>query len=117
VFALLSMPGCGASESVRLGIVIRDSAGVRIVENGDAGAACHLAAEPMLELGVLEGAPEYQLHGVVHAIRLPDGEVAIANAGSREVRLYDQNGRFLRAFGREGDGPGEFRIPVRLWQR
>lgn len=110
---------CGAGDSGRSGVTVRDSAGIRIVESDpSAGAApCELAATPAIEIGVVEGPPEYQLYRVSDASRLPDGRIAVVNAGSQEVRVYDQDGRFLDAFGREGDGPGEFRSPRWIWQR
>jgi hypothetical protein len=44
--------------------------------------------------------------------RLPDGGFAILNRGTQEVRLFNREGLFETSFGREGDGPGEFRDPV-----
>jgi hypothetical protein len=40
---------------------------------------------------------------------LRDGSILIANSGTSEARLYDNAGRYLRTFGRPGEGPGEFR--------
>ncbi len=40
---------------------------------------------------------------------MPDGRIAVANGGSREIRFYDSEGRFLSSSGRTGGGPGEFR--------
>jgi len=41
-------------------------------------------------------------------MELPNGEVLIANGGTNELRFYSAGGEFLRAEGREGQGPGEF---------
>jgi len=91
---------------------VRDSAGVRIVENPDPAERTGwitMDAEPSVTIGVLEGAPEYQLYEVRGATRLSDGRIAVANAGSKEVRYYGADGAFLNATGRDGEGPGEFR--------
>lgn len=106
--------GCGAGADGRSGTVIRDSAGIVIVENGPDGAwpedeAWRLSAAPILEIGVFEGEDVYQLHGVVQAARLSDGRLVVANAGTHELRFYDADGRHLRSVGGEGGGPGEFR--------
>jgi len=50
-------------------------------------------------------------------VRFDDGRIAIANGGSNEIRLFAPDGRFLRAFGRAGSGPGEFRRLTRLLRR
>lgn len=42
-------------------------------------------------------------------IRMPDGSLLIAGGGAGPVPLlYDSRGKFLRALGRQGAGPGEF---------
>ena len=75
-----------------------------------------LSEVPVLEIGVVEGDPAYQLHEAVSSVRLPDGEVAVINAGSQEVRFYSPEGRHLRSTGGNGSGPTEFRRPARIWR-
>lgn len=69
-----------------------------------------LSAEPVLRIGVVEGDEAYQLHDVRDAVRLPDGRIALAHQGTREVRIYGPDGAFLTRSGGEGDGPGEWRL-------
>lgn len=92
--------------------MVRDSAGIRIVENPapDPGAAplWAVATEPRVDIGVLEGAEAYQLSQVGGAVRLSDGRIVVANGGSQEVRFFDTTGRYLATAGRKGGGPGEF---------
>ena len=92
--------------------MVRDSAGIRIVENrGPAwqgSRGWRVSRGPSLTIGVLEGPEEYQLFRARSAIRLDDGRIVVANAGSSELRFYDSEGRFLVAVGGEGEGPGEF---------
>ena len=40
---------------------------------------------------------------------LPDGSVAVADAGNARVAVFAVSGELLRSLGREGEGPGEFR--------
>lgn len=91
--------------------VVRDSAGVRIVENGaplwgDAPAWI-VEREPALTIGVVSGNPDYEFTRVVDAVRLADGPIVVAD-GPR-LRFYDAVGRHLSSIGRQGEGPGEFR--------
>jgi hypothetical protein len=92
--------------------VVRDSAGVQIVENTEPWWTEHeawrLGDEPLLDLGTVEGDPAYELYDVAGAVRLGDGRILVANGGSGELRFYDARGRHLFNVGRRGAGPGEF---------
>ena len=37
-----------------------------------------------------------------------DGNYYVADSGNGRIAVFDDDGRFLRAFGRDGQGPGEF---------
>jgi hypothetical protein len=119
--AAISIAACGdaAPAATAAEPVVRDSAGITIVENHAPlwaeGEGWRVSAEPVLEIGMIDGPEAYQLDRVTGAIRLPDGGIALANGGSREVRFYDAAGRFVRSVGRDGEGPGEYRIPVGVW--
>jgi hypothetical protein len=91
---------------------------VRVVVNPPAdalGTVLVLAAEPEVEIGVVEGDAAYQLFQVVSAFLLPDGRLVVANAGTFELRAYGPDGGHLVSFGTEGDGPGEFRRLAGAW--
>lgn len=45
----------------------------------------------------------------------PSGHVYVLDAGDRSIRVFDSTGRFVRRFGRQGGGPGEFQSPVGIW--
>jgi len=75
-----------------------------------------LSAEPVLQIGVVEGDPRYQLFNAISSALLDDGRIAVLNAGSHELRFYGADGRFLAAVGRKGGGPGEFAMPSRLYR-
>ncbi|MEW5926347.1 MAG: 6-bladed beta-propeller [Gemmatimonadota bacterium] len=110
--ALLLLAACGDHVGSAGPVVVRDSAGVRIVTSEAPvwreDAAWRLSAEPVLRIGELDGAPEYQFERVVGAVRRADGGIVVADAGLRALRLYDAAGKFLRTVGRKGGGPGEF---------
>lgn len=74
----------------------------------DEGVVFWVATEPAVSIGLREGAALYLLLRVRAAGFLPEGRIFVSNGGSREIRLYDPEGRFLGSAGGAGDGPGEF---------
>jgi hypothetical protein len=109
---LPALAACGG-DARAAGPVVRDSAGVRIVENAapawKEGEGWRLAAEPALDVGMVDGPPEYQFGRVTGAVRLPDGTVVVADDQGKHLRYFDRAGRHVRTVGREGGGPGEFK--------
>ncbi len=93
---------------------VRDSAGVRIVENlrpaWPRGKEWLLASHPAVTIGNIEGEEHEVLSLVVGAVRLSDGSIAIGDGGARRVRVYSQTGRHLVSAGGPGAGPGEFEV-------
>lgn len=73
-----------------------------------------VSEQPVLDIGATYGDPAYELFRVVGAVRLANGSIVIGNAGTYELRLYDATGIHLRTVGREGEGPGEFRMVSHL---
>ncbi|MYK69443.1 MAG: hypothetical protein F4020_07910 [Gammaproteobacteria bacterium] len=67
-----------------------------------------LSQRPVLQIGTAGGGQGTVLHDVVDAIRLEDGAVVVANAGSSEIRFFGPAGEFLYSVGQGGDGPGDF---------
>jgi len=68
-----------------------------------------LARRESVQIGIVTGDAEYQLYHVANALRLENGDIVVANAGTGELRIYNSAGRHVRSFGSPGDGPGEFR--------
>jgi hypothetical protein len=92
--------------------MVRDSAGIEIVENGgpawSEGDGWVVAREPVLSIGAVDGPPAYIFSHVRGAVSLDDGRIAVADGGSSSIRLYGSDGTFLSSTGRAGGGPGEY---------
>ena len=100
------------TEHRRAEAVVRDSAGIRIVENIDPvwrdEEGWTVAPEPSLTIGEVDGPDAYLLYRVRGARRLEDGRVVVANGGTNELRIFDASGRHQVTMGGQGEGPGEF---------
>ena len=68
-----------------------------------------ISREPVVSIGMLSDDSLYELNRAESAIRMSNGDILVANRGSFQLRWYDARGRFVRSFGRRGQGPGEFR--------
>lgn len=99
-------------------VLRRDSAGVSVVEIPrrvlDALPVRILEAEPAVRIGAADGPEEELLASVSDATLLTADRLAIADAQLRRILIFDTAGAFQRAFGGEGQGPGEFRSVNRL---
>jgi hypothetical protein len=113
VVVLSACSGDRPTEPVR--VVERDSAGIHIVESAVDTAALRsgwsIATEPSLVLGGMDAEESEQLYNVAGGVRLDDGRFVIVNAGTADVRVFTAQGELQSVFGREGDGPGEYRNP------
>lgn len=115
--------GCGegAGEGPATNSVTSDSSGVQVVEStGPAwtgAGAWHLASSPRLEIGATDGDPAYLFSNVRAAFALPDGRLVVANVNNPpEVRAYSPGGDHLWTAGGAGDGPGELRFIVDVYE-
>lgn len=91
---------------------IRDSAGIRIVENPRPSDGSRLpwriGPEPAVSIGAVEGDEPYMLVGAIDATRLSDGRIVVVNGGTSELRVFDAVGDHVATWGGRGEGPGEF---------
>jgi len=103
---------CDAAPAGTDALLVRDSAGVEIVENaGDVWAAPEiwtLSADPVVRIGAADGDEAYLFSGVRGIVVLNDGRIVVANAGDHTMRWFDADGGYLFQRGGAGEGPGEF---------
>ena len=74
-----------------------------------AQARWQLSESPTLVIGSVAGLATSVFHDIRGVVAATDSLIAIADGGSREVRIFSMTGEFVTSFGRLGDGPKEFR--------
>lgn len=103
----------GCSEASEPGqAVISDSAGVQVITFEEsifqAGTEWSVDSLPAIVVGVQEGDSQYELHDVAAAVKLPAGEIVVADRGRLELLVFSEDGQFVQSLGSPGEGPGEF---------
>lgn len=111
--AVAAVSGCEAGPAPTS--TSRDSLGVTIVESVAPAwapdAAWRIDEEPLLDLAETGSGDMHNFFRVRDMLRTGE-HLIVADGISQQIRVYDSAGRFLRAFGGPGEGPGEFRT---LW--
>jgi hypothetical protein len=88
--------------------IVRDSAGLTIVENAGpmlGEAAWAVANAPSVLIGSTETEDIVRARD---AVRLHDGRIVVSDEGAHQVKVFSPTGELIRAVGRDGRGPGEF---------
>ncbi len=67
-----------------------------------------VSSSPIISIGHVDGPEPYLLYDVTSLRVTSRGRIIVANAGTREVRVFDSDGVFVEAVGRRGQGPGEY---------
>jgi len=110
LLAALAALACD-SEGAPEGTLHADSAGVAVATAVEPawgpGEGWTVSEPPLLQIGTAIGDPDYQLDGVVGAVRLGSGDIVLGDGGSGELRRYDPGGTFVWRAAGEGEGPGE----------
>ena len=96
--------------------VVRDSAGITIVENLVADPAgiprWSIDTIPRLSIGVDSGDAAYEFARIGGVYRLPNGMILVLHGpgeSAYEFRFFDSTGKHIATHGRRGEGPGDFR--------
>lgn len=113
------LSGCRESAKVLRSTVVRDSAGVMVVENREPAwnesEHWRVASEPTVSIGAVSSSdPVYEFSMIMGLTRLADGRIVVLEGQGSELRWYSEEGTFEFSRGGEGPGPGEFTRARRL---
>jgi len=114
-FAPLFLFATACTDSAATGgmaAVVRDSAGVEIIEHSAELIATlpvwTVQGEPLVDIGGGED-PNEQFASVWGVVRLADGRIVVHDNRASELRLFSAEGKFIRRVAGAGEGPGEIR--------
>lgn len=118
LIATVVSQACDSKRAASTSMSVWDSTDAVVVVSLEArwkgGAGWSVSAQPVQSIGVRDGDPAYQFFDVSAAARQRDGDLIVADAGARSVRLYDPDGVFKKHLGGSGSGPGEFQDPRQI---
>ena len=120
---LIASSACQTDTAQPPAVVVRDSAGIEIVENRTPAWAADdiwtVAPNPEVVIGgnddsASPGDSAHLVWAVTDVAPLSDGRLAVLSSRERRVLLFEPSGAFVKSIGREGRGPGEFGCPSHL---
>jgi hypothetical protein len=109
----LASASCERSPSSATSEATRDSAGIHIIQHTGPAPAQWVVGDTV-NIGKVEGTPEYTFNRVSDLSVGPDGRIYVLDSGDNVVRAYTPDGTFAYKLGGPGDGPSEFRGAYRL---
>jgi hypothetical protein len=68
--------------------------------------------EEELSIGEVEGREEYMFTGIRSMAVDDAGRIYVLDRKDPHLRVFDQNGNYIRTIGKKGQGPGEFTLPL-----
>jgi hypothetical protein len=109
---VIGLAACRAAPAPPITAVRVDSAGITVISIDSIALAAvpeiEVDARPVFDVGGNDQGAGSELLFVNGVRRIPGGTIALANDATKEIRLYDGSGEYLRSIGRRGSGPGEF---------
>jgi len=107
-FAVSACGGSDESEgTLTAELSMTDSAGVVLVDQV-VGPQMEVELVEELRIGSLDGDEATRFFTPRGGEFGPNGELYILDAGNHRVKVFSSEGEFLRSWGSQGDGPGEF---------
>ncbi|NQT80602.1 MAG: 6-bladed beta-propeller [Candidatus Aminicenantes bacterium] len=97
-------------------IKVKTVNGVQVIENPKNPAPPKGALTKMIlkeELTIGEGEAEEEMFSAISSVVVDDdGNIYMLDGEEKKVKVFDPEGKFVREFGKQGQGPGEFSLPI-----
>ncbi|NTV82067.1 MAG: 6-bladed beta-propeller, partial [Candidatus Aminicenantes bacterium] len=110
--AILGLAGTAPAAQYK----VKTEGGVTVITNGKRpdppkGVPTRLVLEEIYSIGAGDG-PDESFVDISALDVLKDGTVYVLDMKDSRVKVFDTEGRFVRVFGKAGQGPGEMNQPV-----
>lgn len=69
-----------------------------------------VSSKPILDVPGVDANGNEVFQNLAGAVRLSNGNLILADKGSTSIRLVDASGKLIKSVGRQGSGPGEYRL-------
>ncbi len=114
------MPACDRSIAraaflVALGLLAACGRGGDPARSAGTELQALVLGQPTLEIGTIDGPEPFAFAALETVLRLPNGRVAVSDAGATAIAIFEASGEHVVSWGRSGDGPGEFNNLSRLY--
>ncbi|MBC8359502.1 MAG: 6-bladed beta-propeller [Candidatus Aminicenantes bacterium] len=97
-------------------IKVKTVNGVQVIENPKNPAPPKGALTKMIlkeELTIGEGEADEEMFSAISSVVVDDdGNIYMLDGEEKKVKVFDREGKFIREFGKQGQGPGEFSLPI-----
>ncbi|HSM03829.1 MAG TPA: hypothetical protein VK858_04380, partial [Longimicrobiales bacterium] len=114
VLVLAASAACGSADAPEVRTGVRDSAGVALVQTTGEDRPLAWRAERVHIVPALDEEGDGFFSVSALAV-VPGRRIAVMDRDGHRVVLLDEEGSFLARAGRQGEGPGEFQYPIRLF--
>ncbi len=103
--------GCSSSESPDHAFRVFQEDGITIAETGFGPkySGDLFTYEPVLRLEQVPEKPDSYLRYGVGFLKGQDGFFYVPDTGNNRIAVFDPEGKYVRAFGQDGEGPGDLR--------
>jgi hypothetical protein len=93
---------------------VPDKADVQVIENkAKPSGSQTLILKKEITIGKLEEGGS--LFGAIAGVGInSDGQIVVLDCKEKKVKIFDASGKMVKEFGREGQGPSEWTMPVGL---
>lgn len=112
--AIAAGSGCDGEPGGAGEPVVRDSAGVEIVENRGVERTLDWRLRPTSKIGSTGGDDAFWKIGRHRVDAGPDGRIHVLDGGNKRLLVFGPDGRRILELSREGQGPGEMALPGAL---
>jgi len=111
---ILASSGSSQKNEIKWEGTVENKNGVIIVNNfgGPIYKGTIFNLEEEMSIGKEEGAEEYLFSSINDFDVDEEGNIYIIDGASAQIRIFDSDGKYAKAVGSKGQGPGEFQMPI-----